>query len=364
MKPLKRRLLIMLTPLIIIGLGLLAWTTWSETHPEEERELRILIQSQLADWFPEQMTLPDHQLGFIPPTGMGAEHSTPRVILLHGLDEPGGIWDTLLGTLQAHGITAWEFRYPNDQAIDHSADKLAEYWPNLDADQPIILIGHSMGGLVIRDFVSRWRHPVDAPVQVDGPAVKGVILVGTPNHGSGWARFRVWLEMRELLESLPQQEFSLFASLRHGTGAAKIDLRPDSAFLQQLNARPWPEAVPIRIIGGLLSEPTPAMRESMAQLSTLLGDNRALAPPLEEWWDNLGEELGDGVVPMHSLRLDYAPPPLMVSASHRGLLEPTTFTNGPPPAIKPIVDILQEWMATYTNVYGNESFSTIKDLDQ
>lgn len=343
MKPLKRRLL-MLTPLIIIGLGLLAWTTWSETHPEDERELRILIHSQLADWFPEHMVLPEHQLGFIPPGDQHAVSPVPQVVLLHGLDEPGGIWDTLIETLQAQGITAWEFRYPNDQAIDQSADKLAEYWPTLDAEQPITLIGHSMGGLVIRDFVSRWRHPVAYPAQVTGPAIKGVILVGTPNHGSGWARFRVWLEMRELLETLPQQEFSLFASLRHGTGAAKIDLRPDSAFLQQLNARPWPAAVPIRIIGGLLSEPTPAMRESMAQLSTFLGENSALLAPLETWWYNLGEELGDGVVPMHSLRLDYAPPPLMVPASHRGLLEPTTFTNGPPPAIQPIVDILQEWL--------------------
>lgn len=343
MKPLKRRLLLF-TPLVIIGLGLLAWTTWSETDPDGERELRILIQSQLTDWFPEQMTLPDHQLGFIPSGSSEATDATPQVILLHGLDEPGGIWDALIETLQAHGIYAREFRYPNDQAIDHSADKLAEFWPILDAEQPIILIGHSMGGLVIRDFVSRWRHPVDGPVLVNGPAVKGVILVATPNHGSGWARFRVWLEVRELLESLQQQEFSLFASLRHGTGAAKIDLRPDSTFLQQLNVRPWPEAVPIRIIGGLLGEPTPAMRESMDQLSTLLGNNRALAPPLEAWWDNLGEELGDGVVPMHSLRLDHAPPPLMVSASHRGLLVSTLFTNGPPPAIEPIVDILQEWL--------------------
>ena len=76
----------------------------------------------------------------------------------------------------------------------------------------MVLIGHSMGGLVARDFVSRWRHPI-GPVQgapgIGGPSVAGVILVGTPNAGSEWARLRVWLEVRDHFAS-PAQRPRLF----------------------------------------------------------------------------------------------------------------------------------------------------------
>jgi alpha-beta hydrolase superfamily lysophospholipase len=40
----------------------------------------------------------------------------------------------------------------------------------------VVLIGHSMGGLIVRDFVSRLRHPEGAAPAVGGPAVAGVIL--------------------------------------------------------------------------------------------------------------------------------------------------------------------------------------------
>ena len=78
-----------------------------------------------------------------------------------------------------------------------------------------------MGGLVARDFVGRWRHPVEVEPQVAGASVCGVILVGTPNHGSEWARLRVWLELRDFFATAPQRQLVLFHGLRDGTGAAR-----------------------------------------------------------------------------------------------------------------------------------------------
>lgn len=318
------------------------WTVWAERNADKERDLRNLVQQRLHEWFPEDLALSGGEYGFVPRSDMFGHQRPPDVVLLHGLDEPGGIWDALVAALDGAGINGWEFRYPNDQAIDRSADLLAEHWTALEGAESVVVIGHSMGGLVIRDFVSRRRHPVATPNAVEGPAVRGIILVGTPNQGSEWARLRIWLELRELLAGAPEGEFSLFAGLRDGTGAAKIDLRPDSAFLAALNARSWPEAVPVRIIGGRLGEPTPAMADSVQALADELGASEA-GVTLTQWWEETEDSLGDGVVPVASLGLPGVPAPNIVTASHRGLLAPATPHDEDPPAIAPILQILERW---------------------
>ena len=118
-------------------------------------------------------------------------------------------------------------------------------------------------------------------------------------------------ELRDQWAAARQSGFSPLAGLQDGTGAAKIDLQPGSAFLTDLNARPWPPAVPVRIIGGVLMTSTPA--------------------------------LGDGVVAPESLVLEGAPPPVMVTASHRGMLARLFQSDEEPPAIPVIMGLLEEW---------------------
>ncbi|MCG5502146.1 esterase/lipase family protein [Ectothiorhodospira lacustris] len=334
-------LFILLLLLLVVFTPFTGWVVWTERNPDLEREFRITVQERLETWFPEAMSLPPELIGFIP-RGDAREDTVPDVVLIHGLDEPGGIWDDLIPLLEAACLTVWEFRYPNDQAIDRSADLLAEHWKTLDAGRSVTLIGHSMGGLVIRDFVSRWRHPVEETSELSGPRVMGTVMVGTPNQGSEWARLRVWLEVREWLADIPEGRFSLWAGLRDGTGAAKIDLQPDSEFLRDLNRRPWPAEVPVRVIGGQLTEPTPTMRASLDVLSEELGIED-LPTRLEAWWSSTGESLGDGAVPVISLAFDGAPEPVIVPASHRGLLVQMPFADQKPPAIPLIVEQLQEW---------------------
>lgn len=336
------RRLLFLIPLGLCVLFFALWTLWSESNPEQERELRILVHEQLQEWFPEEMALPQAQFGFIAATGEGPEDGQPDVLLLHGLDEPGGIWDDLLIEFEAAGITAWEFRYPNDQAIDRSADMLAEYWTKLPADRPVILIGHSMGGLVIRDFVSRWRYPPNGGSVLEGAEVRGALLIATPNRGSDWARLRAWLEVRELIASAAQQRFSLFVGLREGTGAAKIDLRPGSAFLADLNARAWPPHIPIRLIAGVLTEPTAEMRRSVEAITAEFGAGE-LADAFEAWWSDLEEGVGDGAVPLSSVALPEAPPPIVVAGSHRGILARGPLSDDEPPAIAYVLEIVEGW---------------------
>jgi hypothetical protein len=84
--------LFQITALILVVTAL--WTGWAERHPGEERALRTLVHDQLDDWFPELMSPAedDHGLFLRVPA---AQTRRPRVLLIHGLDEPGIIWDDL-----------------------------------------------------------------------------------------------------------------------------------------------------------------------------------------------------------------------------------------------------------------------------
>ena len=312
------------------------WTWWAESHPREERRLRVLVHEQLSQWFPEEMAPVDGWHGLYPRAGAAPGEPVP-VLLVHGLDEPGSIWDDLVPALQVAGHAVWELRYPNDQGIDRSAEFLAAHWSELPHERPVAIIGHSMGGLVAREFVSRVWH-----VGTPGPGVAGVILVGTPNGGSEWARLRVWLELRDHFPTGAGRRFSLFASLRDGAGEAKIDLRPDSDFLRALDARSWPEGVPILAIAGRLVAPPAHLAAGLATAADEAG-SAALGRELAAWWSTVGEDLGDGVVSLASAGVPGGPPPLVVEASHRGMLARLLPGDPEPPAIAPILATLRNW---------------------
>ena len=320
-----------------------AWTWWAEAHPRAEREARTWVHDQLRAWFPHVMDPDDgwHGLHRRDPGPGGPPGAARSLVLIHGLDEPGDIWDDLAPALMAAGHAVWEYRYPNDQGIDRSADWLGELWPTLPPTPPVVLIGHSMGGLVARDFVSRWRHPVGSAPKVGGPAVAGVILVGTPNGGSEWARLRVWLEVRDHFASPAARPRDLMAGLRDGLGEAKIDLRPDSDFLRALNARPWPGEVPVYIIAGRLAN---LVGEEVAQLKAALiaAGVEDLAPQLDHWDAAAGDALGDGLVSLDSARLPGVAP-LVLEATHRGLVRRLFGDSPEPPAIAPILAVLRQW---------------------
>ena len=199
-----------------------------------------------------------------------------------------------------------------------------------------------MGGLVARDFVSRILNPAGHKALIEGPQIGGVILVGSPNRGSEWARLRVWLELRDQFSSAQGRRFSLFSALRDGTGEAKTDLRPGSDFLRELNARPWPDQVPILAIAGQLLTPPGKLLESI-DAAAAEAESPLLRANLIAWWNGLGDGLGDGVVPLDSARLPGGPPPIVFNATHRGLLARLLPGDPEPPAIATILETLERW---------------------
>lgn len=252
-------------------------------------------------------------------TPMTAEDLTrDRVVLVHGLDDPGIIWDDLAPVLKQNGFGVFIMSYPNDQAIDASSrffyaqmKKLAQVNPG-----PVAIVAHSMGGLVARDMLTRpdldYPHAAAAG---NVPEIRRLILVGTPNHGTHMARFRIVTEIKDQIYHLFVPDTHWLHFLLDGTGAAGVDLLPGSRFLTRLNRRSLPEALQIQVIAGMMF---PGTGESSVR-----------------------NMLGDGLVSVNAARLDDVQL-IRVPGNHFTMIRNLTRSSSRIPAAVPVIlDLLK-----------------------
>ncbi len=252
-----------------------------------------------------------------------AELGEHAVVLVHGLDEPGGIWDELAPALAGEGHNVLRFDYANDQAIVKSADALEQALTDLRSRgvDEIDLVCHSMGGLVSRDAISRAGY-VDR-----GARVRTMVTLGTPHQGSPWARMRSIAEAREQVQRWAESDDldpkRLLGYFNDGDGQAGIDLMPGSAFFDQLNERSIPRGVHVVCVVGRTDTPNTLVGTlSNASARDLLRDvvGDAQSKRIMGQIDALGSELGDGVVPVSSAVMDGATDIVVVAANHRGMI--------------------------------------------
>lgn len=277
------------------------------------------------------------------------------VLLIHGLDEPGGIWDQLAPALAQDGHTVLRFDYANDQAVTMSADEFGFALGQLEVHgvRELDLVCHSMGGLVARDWLTRDGYGAGSL------RVETMITLGTPHGGSPWARLRGVAEAREQVQRWAQSDDldprRLLGYLKDGSGQAGIDLLPGSAFLKDLNARPMPEGLRVICVVARTDEPstlagTVGSASARAALRDLLGEDQA-GVVLDEV-DRLGRELGDGVVPVSSAVMEGADEVIEVHANHRSMVRTIELNEAvrarqgwpdapEPPAIEIVRDRLQ-----------------------
>ncbi len=261
------------------------------------------------------------------------EESRQVVILIHGLDDPGKVWMNLEPVLVAQGYDVWVFEYPDDQAIHKSADLLNREMKQhrLQLGDQVEIIAHSMGGLVSREMLT---HPdFQSGSVIQRPAVHQLIMVGTPNHGSHLARFRLFSEIRDQLFS---ESFHWLGGLIDGDGQAGKDLIPDSHFLQQLNARKRPYNTEYIVIAGVLSS------EELKDLSLHLKPHINLNERVQALYRDLMDSIGDGVVPIESAKLADARF-YQITGTHLSIIR-NIFKSSQrvPPAIPLIINILDE----------------------
>jgi alpha-beta hydrolase superfamily lysophospholipase len=106
------------------------------------------------------------------------------VLIVHGLGEHAGRYDTLANRLNAWGFAVRGYdqwghgesagargSLPTDtRLLDDLADVVDDTRSRMAADVPLLLLGHSLGGLVAARFVSLGMRPVDALV-LSSPAL-------------------------------------------------------------------------------------------------------------------------------------------------------------------------------------------------
>ena len=329
-----------------------AWHLVTNSYREEEKSVRSRFRESVKDTFPEQSEDFLQSFGlFHYDTGRKvAEVSIKRedtIILVHGLDDPGKVWQNLGPALVQEGFYVWRMRYPNDQPIVASAKLFFEELKDLRKSgvQRISIVAHSMGGLVSREMLT--NPDIDYSIAVNKgqvPKVVSLTMVGTPNHGSEMARFRIFSEMRDQMARIQKGETSWIGSILDGAGEAKIDLLPGSRFLTELNARPHPAGVDMLVIAGISS---PWNENEINGWTNSL--HQKLSPEWKDQINTLGNYmismthgLGDGLVTIESARLEGVAH-ITVEGTHLTMIR--NITQGSrrvPPAVPIIIKRLKK----------------------
>ncbi len=260
------------------------------------------------------------------------------VILVHGLWSSPDTWTEMLNDLRSlpeirNRYQFWTYAYPTGQPFWYSATQMRDdlqtvrdtvdaegRWPALDR---MVLVGHSMGGLVSRlqtlpGGEPYWRMLTDRPLeelQADdetraqivktlffqpNPHIRRVITIGTPHRGSDLANdYTRWLGRK--LITLPTMVTQTKAQILRDnpdffrntdlfTINTSIDsLSPESPLLQLMLASDKPRWVAYNNIVGVVSK-----RNLLGKIT----------------------EKGDGVVNYESAHLDDVESEIVVDADH------------------------------------------------
>jgi pimeloyl-ACP methyl ester carboxylesterase len=320
--------------------------------PEQEKMLRSQVRNTVKEKFPEQTENHSKTIGLFPYGGKQGglreeKQSQPVVVLVHGLDDPGKVWQNLAPVLVNEGYSVWQLEYPNDQPIVESTILFFEELKKLRllGIDHIEIVAHSMGGLVSRELLTTSEIDYSRFVQQQlVPRVERLIMVGTPNHGSQMARFRIFTEVRDHLDRLFKGQAYGLGFIFDGAGEAKIDLLPGGRFLNRLNSRPHPAGVEMFIIAGITA---PWSETDIDYWLSTIDEKvgRDISKELEKIGSimkSMSNGLGDGLVTVESARLDNVPF-FTVPGTHLSMIRNVTMDNDRvPPAVPIIVNQLKK----------------------
>lgn len=308
-----------------------------KTFDDKKHALRIFVATET----PEATAAQARRWGLFLPAHV--DPARPLVILTHGLDCGLPMMQPMGDLLGQNGFQVAYFCYPNDQALDDSArffgekmSGLRELFPGIRVD----IVAHSMGGLVCRDYVEGERY---------GGEVNRLILVGTPNNGSKWAKYHLALKAQEEFnEWRCDPEWHASWMFTDGLGEAARDLKPRSKFLNELNALPRRQGVAYTIIAGSFHPAARLGANWTEALASVIPDRarqwyvlwpirRGLSHEAEKLRGETGKS--DGPVTVDSCRLAGVSDFVTLHADHASLFCPVD--GAPPVAFGVIADRLR-----------------------
>jgi pimeloyl-ACP methyl ester carboxylesterase len=259
-------------------------------------------------------------------------------VLIHGLDCNAAMVHPMGIMLEERGVQVGYFAYPADQAIEDDVKLLEKHLSALHETFPGIrvdLIGHSMGGLIARAYVEGNAYAGD---------VDHLIMVGTPNNGSQWARLDPILKVQKawyLSHSDPDWHWSWM--ITDGLGEAARDVLPHSRFLERLNAGPRRAGVRYTIVAGSHSAVATVASSWIRGIESWAPDatrnwmgirlaESGLAFEAQQLADRTGHS--DGAVSVQSARLAGVKDMIVLPADHCSLF---IGDEASPPAALPII---------------------------
>ncbi len=281
-------------------------------YDEDSREIRTSLRETLQEKYPDQAAAMRAKYGIKPASPNMAGAGGSGVILVHGIDEPGRVWANLIPVLLDRGLRIWMLSYPNDQPIEESARFFFQELALFEKNEPekISIVAFSMGGLVVREMLTSPELDYSRRVaEKRVPEVTQLIMVGTPNHGSDLARFRIFTEFREQVVSLLSGDYIWLQSILDGVGEAGLDLIPGSRFLETLNGRSHPHHVRMAVIAGMMGkEEGDLFEEFIAGMKGRLPENaHTMVMQMGDLLNSMVAEVGDGLVSVDSAKLDGIP---------------------------------------------------------
>ena len=141
--------------------------------------LRLWGGELLAAWWVMLVSMP---LRLVGRDAAGTRVETPPILLIHGYQNNAGALWTLWRALRAAGFRTHSIDLePVHADLDGYAARIDERIAQIRAAtgaERVILVCHSMGGLVARAYLRRFG----------GAAVAKVITLGTPHHGTVHAK--------------------------------------------------------------------------------------------------------------------------------------------------------------------------------
>lgn len=318
---------------------------------ERTREVRRELRARLARFVGRLAGESVEQRRYELVLPLACDPARPLCVLVHGVDSGPAVFDELRAFLEQppHACQVATFAYPDDEALERVAPVLAGRLRS-SGDQPVALVGHSFGGLIARAVV---EDPA-----LDPGNVRTLVLLGTPNQGSGLAGFRFALELADVLREVDGErrfaEELLEAVIDHwrdGLGEAGGDLLPGSVCLERLSRRERNPNVRYHVVLGTRSVLQPgqlaAVRDAVRARLAAAELGQVVRPRLEAWLDGLDELVdakGDGAVSVVRGALPGVEP-VLVPLDHVGLVRRRGLLGAVRPGEPhPVFELVRQWL--------------------